>query len=117
MIVIILIGMIASVIGYNMKGSLEKGKAFKSEQAQIQIEDILTLQIASGETYEEGCAEALLRKSGLVKNPKEFVKDGWGIPFIITYIDESIEVTSKKLDEYNGKSEPKAEVEAEAEDK
>ena len=41
MIVITLIGLIASVIGYNMKGSLDRGKAFKTEESQKQIKDIL----------------------------------------------------------------------------
>ena len=40
MIVIFIIGIISSVIGYNMKGSLEKAKAFKTEIHKIQGEEI-----------------------------------------------------------------------------
>lgn len=86
MIVICLIGLIGGVISYNMKGSLEEGKAFKTSQAEEQIRDILMLEIAQGYTVEEVVAdpENFLAHSGLVKNPKTLLKDGWGQPFVIT---------------------------------
>ena len=46
MIVIVLIGLIGSVIGINMKGSLDKGRAFKTKEAIRQIDDIFSLEIA-----------------------------------------------------------------------
>ena len=48
MIVIFLIGLIGSVIGYNVKGSLDEGRAFRSEQGACQIRDILLLEVAKG---------------------------------------------------------------------
>jgi len=104
MIVIVLIGIIGSVIGYNMKGSLDSGRAFKSEYAIEQITDILMLEVAKGEESAEQVVEkasAHLRNSGLVKNVDKLLKDGWGVPFEITSDGTKITVSSKKLREYN----------------
>ena len=43
MVVISLIAIIGGVLSYNLKGSLEKGKAFKTEQSIKRITEILTL--------------------------------------------------------------------------
>jgi len=104
MIVIFLIGLIGSVIGYNMKGSLEKGKVFRTEQAIQQIEDAFTLELAQGTTtkaeIESDLAQAL-DKTGLFKKPKEIAKDGWGEPFMVTVDEENhITVYSQKYSAY-----------------
>lgn len=85
MIVIFLIGLIGSVIGYNMKGSLEEGKAFKTEKAIEQIHDILMLEVAQGEPIEKVVKnpEGYLSHANVVKNPEKLLKDGWGVPFKI----------------------------------
>lgn len=103
MIVIFLISLIGSVIGYNMKGSLDKGKAFKTEQAISQLEDIFQLEAAKGmlshkEIAEQ--AESVLENSGLIKQPSELLKDGWGNPFIIKATAEGFKIYSKKYDDY-----------------
>ena len=107
MIVICLIGLIGSVIGFNMKGSLDEGKAFKTRQAQDQIQDILMLEVARGAEIAEVVknAETYLENSGLVKKPKEFVKDGWGVPFEIktNSAGNGIIVKSSKLKTYESK--------------
>jgi len=107
MIVIVLIGLIASVIGMNMKGSLDAGKAFKTEQAQEKIADILSLAIAKGEVSSEEAitkADKVLKNSGLVKDPEKFLKDGWNEPFAIKANSHGeIEVTSEKLKTYKAK--------------
>lgn len=104
MIVIFLIGLIGSVIGYNMKGSLEKGKAFRTEQAMLQIEDAVTLQLAEGRTSKDEIENDLakvLTKTGLFKKPKEIAKDGWGEEFVISLDeDNNIEIYSKKYEAY-----------------
>lgn len=85
MIVILLIGIITSVVGYNVKGSLEKGKIFKTEQAQKQIRDILLLEVANGTEIEkvvEGHRK-YLKDSGLIKDVDQMLKDGWNNPFEI----------------------------------
>ncbi len=85
MIVIVLIGLIGSVIGVNMKGSLEEGKAFKTRKGIDQITDILMLEVARGASIEDVThnPETYLENSGLVKNPKTFLKDGWGAQYDI----------------------------------
>ena len=105
MIVIVLIGLIGSVIGVNMKGSLEQGKAFKSEKAIEQITDILMLEIAQGATPDQVVKdpETYLENSGLVKEPKKFMNDGWGKRFDIESSNGSIVVSSDNLDTYKAK--------------
>ncbi|MBM3200894.1 MAG: type II secretion system protein [Chlamydiae bacterium] len=85
MIVIFIIGIIGSVIGYSMKGSLEEGKAFKSEQGSKQVYEILTLEMAKGGKLEDILANPLkyLESSGFAKNPKSLLQDGWGGEYLI----------------------------------
>lgn len=125
MIVIFLIGLIGSIIGYNMKGSLDEGKAFKSEQAIVQITDLLELELAKGtdkEQIEENIID-VLKATGVVKNPKELIKDGWGNPFKIKVLSKGeIKVTSKTLNAFRRKKDklrkvdPKDEYEEEYEE-
>lgn len=107
MIVIVLIGLIGSVIGVNMKGSLEEGKAFKTRQAATQIQDILMLAVAQEATIEEVTKDPqkYLELSGLVKNPEKYLKDGWGKKFDIKPSGGEIKVTSTNLKAYDKKRE------------
>lgn len=105
MIVIVLIGLIGSVIGFNVKGSLDEGKAFKTRQAQEQIQNILMLEVAKGSSVHDVIErkEAVLQNSGLVKNVKNILTDGWGIPFEISLKGKNqdrISVESAKLTSY-----------------
>jgi type II secretory pathway pseudopilin PulG len=80
MIVIFIIGLIGSVIGVNMKGSLDRGRAFKSEQGSKMIHDALTLRIAEGgATVSKVIKDPVryLEESGFIKNPEKALKDGW----------------------------------------
>lgn len=100
MIVIFLIGLIGSVIGYNMKGSLDKGKMFKSEKGAEQIRDILLLEIAQGTPPEVAVSdhERILRDSGLFKDVDKILKDGWNQPYEIGLDDDGeIYVRSKQV--------------------
>ncbi len=107
MIVILLIGVITSVVGYNMKGSLEKGKIFKTKMAKKQIEDILLLAVSSGADidYVVTHYEAVIKESGLAKNSEKIIKDGWDEDFTITTNKDKTDIiaTSKKLKEYQKK--------------
>ncbi len=110
MIVILLIGLIGSVIGYNMKGSLDEGRAFKSEQAASQIKDILELEFAKNDQLTaqdvQQDPERHLTRSGLVKDAKKLIKDGWGNQFEISIDDsKNIVVTSAALKHYKEKKE------------
>ena len=110
MIVIFLIGIIGSVIGYNMKGSMDKGKAFKTEHAMKQIEDILLLQVSDKAPIETILANPshYLKTSGMVKDPNGMLKDGWGQPFEIRLTRSgTFKVSSSALLKYKNKQRPK----------
>lgn len=83
MIVIFLIGLIGSVIGYNMKGTLEEGKAFKSVTTKEKLYDILMLEVAKGHSVEDVIKHKVefLDHSGLVKDARKLILDGWGKEF------------------------------------
>ena len=102
MVVVALIGIIGTVLGVNMKGSLDKGRAFKTKQSQAQIVDILTLEEANGKTF-NGNAKEILEGSGLVKNVKKLIEDGWGNEMTVTKDQATgqFSVISERLLAYN----------------
>lgn len=105
MIVIFLITLIGGVLGYNMKGSLEKGKAFKTKQAKRQLKDILLLEYAKGEKSLQEIAQnpkEALQNSQIVKKPKDLLQDGWGKEFKIKALKEkdTFKITSEKYKKY-----------------
>lgn len=88
MVVMVIIGIISTVIGRGISGSLEKGRKFKTQHSRKQLEEILLLQVALGECRIEdlkdsNIVEAQLKKSGLVAKVDDLLKDGWGDPYII----------------------------------
>ena len=106
MIVIFLIGLIGSVIGYSMKGSLDEGKAFKTKQAAEQVHDILILEIAEGFDRDQVIQnpKKFLVRSGVAKNPDKLLKDGWGNDFeIAAHGKNDLKVISKSLIAYERK--------------
>ncbi len=102
MIVIFLIGLIGSVIGYNMKGSLDEGRYFKSDQSAKQIRSLLLLELAKGVSMDAIIAAPgdHLKNAGIVKNTEKLLKDGWGNPFTVTSNGDDIKVTTAKLEDY-----------------
>lgn len=83
MVVMVIIGIISTVIGRGISGSLEKGKKFKTEHSRKQLEEILLLQIATGaceldDLKDMNKVKEQLKKSGLVSNMDDLLKDGWG---------------------------------------
>jgi len=116
MIVILLIGLISGVISYNLKGTLDKGRAFRSDQGAKRLADILNLEIQMGNVeLEEILKEDVgknrdrllttcVRNSGLV-NPKDidsFLRDGWKKPYKIQASEDgsTVIITSPALEEY-----------------
>jgi len=102
MIVIALIGLIGSVVAYNLKGSLDEGKAFKTEQAMSQVRDILWLEIAKGKSFDEvtGHWQDCVRSSPLVKDPKKLICDGWNQEFTMTVSNGDFDLKSSRYDQY-----------------
>jgi len=105
MIVIFLITLITGAIGYNMRGALEKGKAFRTERAIEQLRELLLLRFAEVGSMPEVIdhLRESIESSGLAKDPQALMKDGWGEPFAITLSRNRADFTirSKKLDDYN----------------
>jgi general secretion pathway protein G len=92
LIVMILIGLIGGVVSYNLKGTLDKGKNFRSKEGAHKLEDIinLELQLCGGSAKDlidknngQQKLLAIIKNSGLVSKPEEFIKDGWGQYYMI----------------------------------
>lgn len=86
MIVIMLITLITGTIGYSMKGSLEKGRAFRTAQGQEQLRDLLLICLGEGGKPDEIAQHPVehLKKIGLAKDPENLILDGWKEPFEIS---------------------------------
>ncbi len=112
MIVIFLITLITGVIGYNMKGSLDKGKAFRTDQAMSQLHDMLLLGLSEGKKMDEILSnpKAVLEDLGLARDPDGLLRDGWNEPFIITSNSSKsdFKISSNKYNSYNKKKSGKA---------
>jgi type II secretory pathway pseudopilin PulG len=85
MLVIILIGIVGGALAFNLKGAIEKGKGFKTEEIRKKIDSVLDLALLEGtslEELEENWME-YVKKSPLikVKPNQESILDGWGKPF------------------------------------
>lgn len=114
MIVILLIGIVGGVVSYNLKGTLDRGKAFRSEIGAKKLEDILNLEIQTGFIHaKQLCGKKTenrdnlintLRNSGLIpeREISAFILDGWKDPFIIRKIkgQNAVYVTSERLNQY-----------------
>lgn len=106
MIVISLITLILGVVGYNMKGVLDKGKKFKTEQAIERLNNIFQISMAEGATPETIAQkpEDFIKKHGYTKNPDDFLKDAWGHNFRFTALKEDVQVKSEGLEAYERKN-------------
>ncbi len=101
MVVLFLITLVISVLTYSMRGSMDKGRAFKTEQRKRQISQMLMMSdadLGSGDVTPQ-VADAL-RRTGLVSKPADFLLDGWGNPMSVEYTDGRYKVTSAKYAEY-----------------
>lgn len=107
MIVILLIGLIGGALAFNMRGSIDEGKAFKSEQNMLRLHDVLMMEYAKGDS---SLNEIVANRSTIVnKSPfssgSSILKGGWNEEFevsIDTQKDDLI-IKSGKLDSYNVK--------------
>lgn len=107
MIVIMLITLISGTIGYSMKGSLEKGRAFRTEQGQEQLKDLLLICLSEGGKIEEIAQKPVehLKGLGLAKDPENLIKDGWKQPFEISVspAKNDFTITSKAYVKYKNR--------------
>lgn len=99
MIVILLIGLISGALAFNMRGSVDKGKLFKTEQNCTRVYDALMMAYAQGEmTLQQIVAEKelVLVDSPLIKDAEKVLKDGWGQDLIVKIQGDDLDVYSKK---------------------
>ena len=113
MIVIFIIGIIGSVIGYNMRGSMDQGKAFKTKEGiskvynivhlEMESSDIKALDGADSATIQVEVLEAI-KNSHLVSRPNQYLNDGWKNPltFVVKQVDNDYEIhmTSEKYESF-----------------
>jgi len=94
MIVMFLIALITGVVAYNYTGSLDEGKRFKTKQAMDRIENVVNLAIAENPSFDIKDWEEAVKKSPLIKNPSNYLKDAWGGDFKVTLDSGTVNVTS-----------------------
>ena len=126
MVVIFIIGLVGSVLAYNMRGSLDQGKAFKTKEAAKRLYEIILLEKDIPRSSTEKDIEFLATKdhdtlfekvkeivinSDLIRHPKDIMQDGWGTPFIFKYDDthKDIRFSSEKYETYCEKKKIKPE--------
>ena len=107
-IVIFLITLITGAIGYSMKGTLDKGRVFRTEQAIDQLRDFFLMCLAEGESAEDILRDpaGVLKKYGLAKNPEKIIEDGWGKKFDISLTrgKNDFVISSENLKNYKKKT-------------
>lgn len=115
MIVIFIIGIIGSVIGYNMRGSLDKGKAFKTKEAISKIYEIslLAWEDKSQVSDDPQKIKEMLVNSGFIRKVSDFMKDGWKQQFEFSIDKDSNElrIISRKYEEFCDKERKGKELE------
>lgn len=89
MIVILLIGLIGGALAYNMSGSLNQGKKFKTKQGAEKIHDILMFEYMNGNDSIDKIVQnwtTVLKDSSLVdaRHYNDLIVDGWKQPYVVT---------------------------------
>jgi len=110
MIVIVLISLIGGALAFNMRGSLDQGRAFKTEQNISRVYDTLMMEYAKGDADLKTIVnnkEKILERSSLFKEGEKLLKDGWGqdLSFQVEVRADDINITSKKLKNWKDKHE------------
>ena len=109
MIVIFIIGIVGSVIGYNMRGSLDQAKAFKTKEAARKLYEIVLLEEASQNKVSADSSDPygeifkVLKSSDLVRRPNNIMKDGWGNKFVFSFEESEWHFYSEKYESYCSK--------------
>lgn len=101
MVVIVLIGIIGGALAFNMKGSLQKGKLFQTEQNCAKVYDLLMMEYAQGSASLKDIIEnkeTILSETILCRDGKKLLKDAWGEDLVVQLTKEGddLEVFSKR---------------------
>jgi type II secretory pathway pseudopilin PulG len=102
MIVILLIGFIGGALAFNMRGSMDKGRVFKTEQNISRVYDAMMFEYAKGERTLDEIVEDkknVMNTCPFVKNGEKMLVDAWGIPLhiVVDKQKDDLEVTSTKM--------------------
>lgn len=105
MIVMFLIALITGVIAYNYRGSLDEGKAFKTESAITKLETILNLEVSKQPDRASSIVsnwQEYVKASPIVHDPNALIRDGWGEIYEVNLDTNTggVHVYSKKFEEY-----------------
>lgn len=92
MIVILLIGIIGGALAFNMRGSLDKGREFKTDQNIKRVQDILEMAFADSPTNEPRTAilkkwEDIVAKSPLANGSKTTL-DGRNKKLVVNIVND-----------------------------
>ena len=110
MIVILLIGIIGGALAFNMRGSMDQGKAFKTEQNILRVQDLLLLECAQSGVEPSalvGKWEEVVAQSALVRDPRELCKDGWNQKLKVEVVNGEFKVSSAKFKTFKEKHQKK----------
>jgi general secretion pathway protein G len=108
MIVMFLIASITGVLAYNYKGSLEKGKKFKTEMAMQKLHTILDLAVAEDPNLLDSIEsnwEEIVKSSPLVNDKRSLIYDGWNKKYQVRFDrNQGIQIASEtyNADHING---------------
>lgn len=87
MIVMFLIALIAGVVAYNYRGSLDEGRAFQTKQNAEKIRNVLELEMARTPNFNftADSWQTLVKRSPLIKDADSTMRDGWGNLLNVSY--------------------------------
>jgi type II secretory pathway pseudopilin PulG len=106
MIVILLIGLVGGALAFNMRGSLDQGKVFKTEQTLLRIHDALMMEAAKGDLSMDSIAEnwqSIAKQSPFFKKGFDYSKDAWNKSISVKIADDDFVVISPGLNDYQKK--------------
>lgn len=106
MIVILLIGIIGGALAFNMRGSVDKGKVFKTEQSMARVYDALMMEYAKGEKDLNKIVlekKQILKKCPFLKNGEQLLKDAWGNDLKVEIKNDDLKITSPGVESWNQK--------------
>lgn len=103
MLVIVLIGIVGGALAFNLKGALDRGKSFKTQETKKKIEAILSIEaVDSDQDTILNEWNNIVSHSPMIKVKKMqgAIVDGWGNPFEVEYdsLEGQYMVTSSKID-------------------
>ncbi len=107
-VVMFFISIITGVIAYNIKGSLDEGKAFQTLETKKQLKSILELSLNNHTSIPQGQLSEvdllnLIGSSPFVSHPKKLLKDGWGHAFVVHFdgSSDTFTISSEAFNSYS----------------